>query len=210
NGKENMKYFIKSYKFDFSNNLEVFKILQNIYNLLVWKAFTAIRKKVVWRKINKAKQELTNTTFHLNNCLRDPLLAVRKICLDITKLELYKDNKGETLTLENFTKVHQVQKLEVQKQLKNMLDQITKIVAEACRNYMTSKGFGDKIKDIDKLQTEEKSQFTPRPSSRPSTSRGPSVRKLNPFMPNQHSTFMDNEPFQMSYTELSQKKTECR
>jgi len=180
----------------------------------VWKAFTAIRKRVITKKIERASKVLTKRLFIINPNLQDPISRIRKICLEIKNLELFKDNKGRILNLNEFVRIQRLQKLEVKRDLKRKVDEIVQIAEHACRDYMTAAGFGDQFKSIEEMERTTAPQIsvdeTPRPSSRQTVQTTRSMTSFKSIAFQTHQTQINDESYQMSYTQLSQKKAECK
>ncbi|EFC46212.1 axonemal dynein heavy chain [Naegleria gruberi] len=118
-------------------------------NFRKWKAFYFFKKLITRKKRAISSATLNERLFFINNnkSLRD----IRLECIKITELELFKDNKGETLTVEDFTKRQELQKEEVSRQLIDICDVIADMIYEACRDTMIDAGFGDRFGDLDQI-----------------------------------------------------------
>lgn len=154
-----------------------------------WKSFYFMKKHVINKRTRKAKKVLTGHLFHLSPILREPLMKVRRLCLNMQRLELFHD-QHKTFELDEFMDLQKKRKEEVHEQLVEIIEQITEVVADACQKSMVAAGFGDRFQDIGDV-----SQFDNQLSSLDS--------KNSPFQNN-------DEPYQMSYTEKSQKRRECK
>mmetsp|Transcript_11032 Transcript_11032/g.41100 ORF Transcript_11032/g.41100 Transcript_11032/m.41100 type:complete len:2117 (-) Transcript_11032:6020-12370(-) len=160
--------------------------LQFFKQYRTWKAFYFMKKHVIAKRTTKSKKVLSGRLFHLSIILREPLMQVRHHCLELQKLELFHD-QNKTFELEDFVELQKQRREKVHEQLVETIEKITKIVADACQKSMIHAGFGDRFQDIADV-----SQFDTQVTT-----------KNSPFQ-------NDDEPYQMSYTEKSQKRRECK
>ena len=70
----------------------------------MWKAFTVWRKNVRCKKISNCKKGLNENLFIVNPSLRPALLNVREMCYRISDMGLCRVEKGNTYTLNDFSK----------------------------------------------------------------------------------------------------------
>jgi dynein heavy chain len=175
-------------------------IFQNILKInffkkfRIWKAFYFIKKRVIKKRAQRAINSLTKKLYILNSTLTRPLQEIRKLCLEITKINLFADNNGQILQIDDFTNLQENQKVKASEKLVEICEKITAIVSEACKNSMIAAGFGDKFKDISEINDVDLTETS---------------TKQNRNMKNLLKSFTD-QPYQMSYTELSQKRNECK
>jgi dynein heavy chain len=144
-----------------------------------------------------ATRNLTRTLYHLNDELSLPLHKIRGLCLQITKLSFFKDNNGQILALEEWVKQQELQLVQTRDTLNELCSEITEIVLEACKKALIAAGFGDKFKDVNDIQD---------------FNDGTETKVMASILKNSHLNSLTNndQPYQMSYTELSQKRSECK
>ncbi|KAG2381746.1 hypothetical protein C9374_006130 [Naegleria lovaniensis] len=191
-------------------------------NFRKWKAFYFFKKMIIRKNRALASATLTERLFFINNCkaMRD----IRMECIKITELELFKDNKGDTLTVDEFSKIQETQKDEIAKQLLEICESITDITYEACRDTMISAGFGDRFSDLEQIpEPEQKNKdFSGYSQSQKNQDemeedevdeKAPlnrSTRNVSSKRANRGNLTANYPSYNMTYTEKSLKRKVCK
>jgi len=172
-----------------------------------WKTFYYWKRYVRTTTVQKYKDYLEDHLYVLDKNLSPRLIEIRRLALEAREITMYRD-QHPTETLERYVTIQQQHRDKAEKKLKHIHEDISELVLEACKASM-------KINDIDKVkEVAETDPFDIDPSSplakspaKPAVVKG-GYRAFNPqALLNIHPT---DEPYTPSYTELSQKRAECR
>lgn len=197
----------------------------------MWKSYFTWRKNVRTKAIIHSQLQLLSNLFLINENLQQPLLKVREICLEISKLRLYKIQDRHAYTLSEFMQTQVQQKEYIQERLEFYFNQLKEIVADACENSLEAHGLiTDRELMVDDDELDENG--VPLKSTFSSTifltffslelTKGISGAKLNlgdnlnlrdvlhKSSTKQLQSLIQKDNNPMLYTQLAAKRTECR
>jgi dynein heavy chain len=171
-----------------------------------WKTFYYWKRHVRTTTVQKYKDFLEDNLYILDSNLCPRLLQVRKLCLDVREVPMYR-SKHQTETLEKYVQIQSNQRDKSLRELKRMHEEIQDLVLDACRASMKPQEAEPVDEDEEMADAELLSQAKGGSLSGPKSGVGKG-RNFHPAA--LLSMHPQDEPFVPTYTELSQKRAECR
>eukprot|EP00760_Papus_ankaliazontas_P026353 PhM_4_TR3027/c0_g1_i1/m.46419/K10408/DNAH; dynein heavy chain, axonemal len=179
----------------------VFKELHAIpffVNYKRWRSFRAWRRIVRRTTTTKCKQSLKDSLFMLNQHLQTPLVKVRRVCLAIEESVSLTRHLQEAMGLERFVELMRDQQRRGLTDLNGRVTEIADVVDVACKAAMSVHN------NLASLDSEL--ELAAAKAKRRSGGGGGGGARQRGMLANVAS----DEPYQRSYTELSQKRAQCR
>lgn len=116
-----------------------------------WKKFIQWKQNVRQRKFRQCKMRLQHDLLLFHPHLREPLLSLRKLCYDVTRLKLYHFDARQTMDLDTLCATQVAQKKEIKIKLEEFNHQVKTITHAACEtflaNYLIENGFASQATD---------------------------------------------------------------
>jgi len=134
--------------------------LPMFYNFRKWKAFHTWRKRVFADHVAARRKRLSANLFVLQPTLRQALLRVRALCLDIVEARLCRIDPARTYSLEEFVATQQTQVDDVMQTLVGFRTQVGEIAFAAARATLDLSGFPKASADEAAAGADEAMPFT--------------------------------------------------
>eukprot|EP00906_Rhabdomonas_costata_P002873 RCo004476 len=187
-----------------------------------WKTFYFWRKYIRRTTINKYKDYLEDNLFILNRELCRPLLQVRRLCLEIQTIPMYKVTGPETETLERYCQAQGTQRDRTHKELLRITQKISGILSDACKLSLKAHSDNDQLRSLTEETTAAESTAALDLEGTSTSASAAATASAKKKSEKRAKTFKDinavqllnvnpvDQPYRRSYTELSQKRAECR
>jgi dynein heavy chain len=110
-----------------------------------WKSFVEWKKNVSQSKIAHCKRQLQEDLFILHPLLRQSMMQLRELCYKVSVYKLFRIDQKNTYTLEEFCRLQEQQKVQVNHHLRDFSEEVSQLVQEACeaalRQFLAQNGF---------------------------------------------------------------------
>jgi dynein heavy chain len=110
-----------------------------------WKSFVEWKKNVSQSKIAHCKRQLQEDLFILHPLLRKSMMELRELCYKVSVYKLFRIDKENTYTLDEFCRLQEQQKIQVHHHLRDFSEEVSELVQVACeaalRQFLSDNGF---------------------------------------------------------------------
>eukprot|EP00667_Euglena_gracilis_P000018 EG_transcript_18 len=165
----------------------------------VWKTFYFWKGFIRRTTISRNRQQLEEHLFLLSPVLSAPLLKVRKSCLEIAELPMYRI-LGDTCTLDVYVQAQQKQMDKAWRDVRKLVHDVTAVLAEACRQYRRAQSSIDGA--LQQLRAEMALLEGQPPNS--------TSRSAGRFLSEKFGVDVSADVFRPSHVEQSRRNAECR
>jgi dynein heavy chain len=117
--------------------------MNTFHQFRMWKAFAVWRKNIIKVKIDDRLEKMQKDLFIIDDRLRDALVEVRRLSIDLRQHTLCVIDKSRTYTLEDFIGTQRDQSEKVASKLLKFRKTVLEVVLAACTQALEAAGYVD-------------------------------------------------------------------